>query len=392
MNIYLPLHYDAGNRGCEGIARGTAELLGVDKEHLFAYSHDIALDSSLGIDRVFHLVPFSRGSIVVDKFLGGINKIFNTPLTQQWRFLHPYKSFLKEIHKGDVMLSTGGDMMCYGNNEVVYSNNVLHRRGVKTILWGCSMGPENLTPEKRETLDKFSLIYARESLTYAFFKSLGLKNVCLYPDPAFILEPQKCKLPDCFSQDEVIGINISSFIIGGLSLDSPFGREVTNLIDHILKDTSSHILLVPHVTWKFPGQNQDDRELAHIIHKRFNNTERISILTMDNLNYCQIRYVISKCKIFIGARTHAVISAYSTCVPTIALGYSIKSHGIAKDLQLDSSLVVDSKNITPGALLGAFDYLMEHCDEVRNHLQNIMPDYRQSTYGVRERVKQILNQ
>ena len=66
---------------------------------------------------------------------------------------------------------------------------------------------------------------------------------------------------------------------------------------------------------------------------------------LKKLNYCQIRYVISKCNIFIGARTHAVISAYSTSVPAIALGYSIKSKGIAKDVGMPDWSVVDSKNI-----------------------------------------------
>lgn len=31
-------------------------------------------------------------------------------------------------------------MMCYDDNEVVYTNNYLHKRGIKTILWGCSIG------------------------------------------------------------------------------------------------------------------------------------------------------------------------------------------------------------------------------------------------------------
>ena len=33
-----------------------------------------------------------------------------------------------------------------------------------------------------------------------------------------------------------------------------------------------------------------------------------------------------------GARTHATIAAYSTCVPTVVFGYSVKSIGIAKDI------------------------------------------------------------
>jgi polysaccharide pyruvyl transferase WcaK-like protein len=87
---------------------------------------------------------------------------------------------------------------------------------------------------------------------------------------------------------------------------------------------------------------------------------------------------------FIGARTHAVISAYAMCVPTIALGYSIKSRGIAKDLGLDEALVVNSKNFIKGSLLQSFNYLKEHENEIRQHLSEIMPVYKQRTYLIRE--------
>jgi len=93
---------------------------------------------------------------------------------------------------------------------------------------------------------------------------------------------------------------------------------------------------------------------------------------------------------FIGGRSHAVISAYSTCVPAIALGYSIKSKGIAKDLALSEKLVVDSKNIRKvGYLLDSLKYMMENEKNIREHLKEIIPEYRKSTYGVRENLKSL---
>lgn len=46
------------------------------------------------------------------------------------------------------MLSTGGDMMCYDNNQVIYTNDIAKSKGFKTCLWGCSIGENNLTNEK----------------------------------------------------------------------------------------------------------------------------------------------------------------------------------------------------------------------------------------------------
>lgn len=390
MRYFFPLHYDSGNRGCEAIARSSAILLNAKKENIISYSRDTTLDNRLGLGQYMELVPTSRDSFVIDKLLGLLNKIFINTRIRLWRNIYPYLPFFRLIDKEDVVFSTGGDMMCYDNCEAVYTNNYAHSKGNKTILWGCSMGPENLTKEKEESLARFSLIYARESLTYEFFKSLGLKNVCLFPDPAFILQEEKCSLPDCFSLNagdgisgNVIGINVSYYVLK----NKGFEQEITKLINHILKDTDSRILFIPHVTWKFPNDNQDDREVSRMFAEKFNNDTRISILDIDDMNYCQIRYVISKCRFFIGARTHAAISAYSTCTPTIALGYSIKSRGIAKDLGLDERMVVNSKDYAMDELCLSFDYMLDNESDIRNHLHNIMPGYKSRTFGIRECLK-----
>ncbi len=389
MKYYFPIYLDAGNRGCEAIAKGTAILLNEKNNRLVGYCRDVELDKRLGMAEYMTLIPCRRESLLVDKFLGALNRIIRTGRVAAWRQLYPFRVFLRLITKDDIMVSTGGDMMCYDNNGAVFSNIWLHERGIRTVLWGCSMGPENQTKEKLKSLHNYSLIYTRESLTYEYFRSLGLANVYLFPDPAFILEAHSFPLPKSLLNNNVLGLNISNYVMGGMSLNGNFAQEVLTFIDHILRNTTLRILLIPHVTWNRDGENQDDREMARIISTHFNKPERIGILDIDALNYCQIRYAISKCRMFIGARTHAVISAYSMCVPTIALGYSIKSRGIAKDLGLDERLVVDSKNCSPGTLLRSYSYLVENEDAIREHLKCVMPAYKQKTYQIRDILRDI---
>ena len=62
-----------------------------------------------------------------------------------------------------------------------------------------------MTPEKLDTLHRFSFIYTRESLTYEYFQSLGLKHLCLLPDPAFILPAEPCQLPACLAESNDVG-------------------------------------------------------------------------------------------------------------------------------------------------------------------------------------------
>ena len=387
MKYYFPVHIDSDNRGCEAIAKGTAILLNENKENLHGLCRNIPLDTKLGVDKYVTLEKYKK-----IPFFTRLYNSFVRRLHLPFRKISfcPQLEFVKSIPENGIMVSTGGDMMCYGNNYVITTNNYVHAKGIKSILWGCSMGPENLTPEKQETLHNFSLIYARESLSYDFFKSLGLKNVCLFPDPAFILEPENCELPECFAKGDVVGINISNYVLGDFSLETPFGQEVVKMLDYIVKDTNLQVLLIPHVLWDFPSDRQDDRQTASIIMEKYGNTGRFSAVDVNNLNYCQIRYIISKCKMFIGGRTHAMISAYSTCVPALALGYSIKSRGIAKDLGLSENLVVDSNHIHhEGYLLDAFNYMYENEASIRKHLQEMMPEYRQRTYGIREFVNKM---
>ena len=389
MKYYFPLHLDGDNRGCEAIAKGTAILLDEKKDVLYGLCRNVSVDKKLGTDKYVTLIepiipPFYK------RLKNKVIRTFDLPLQQS--IIDPSLVFLSTMQKDDIMISFVGYMMCFGNNNVITTTNYVHSRGIKSILWGCSMGEENLTPEKKKTLHNFSLIYARESLSYKFFKDIGLTNVCLFPDPAFILKPEKCNLPQCFVRgNDIVGINLSNYVIGGFSLGTPFGKEISKLLDYIVRETNYHVLIIPHVVWDSPSNRQNDKVVAAIVMQRYGYTGRFSVMDVDNLNYSQIRYIISKCKMFIGCRTHSVISAYATCVPTLALGYSIKSKGIAKDIGLSDRLVIDSRKISyTGYLIDAFRYVDRELIGISQHLRDVIPVYIDSTYGIRDVLKHLL--
>lgn len=385
MKYYFPIHLNGGNRGCEAIAKGSAELLNLPKENLIGLCSNVALDIRLGVDKYITLTAAYRLTFV-QRIIRKIISLFNIQKANDYGYAFMYNNFLDQIQSNDIMLSTGGDMMCYTDNEVIYTNDYLHKKGVKTVLWGCSIGKDNLTLSKIDTLNRFSCIYARESLTYEMLKSLNLNNVVLFPDPAFILSPEKCKLPEIFKTGKVVGINLSNYVVGDDHLNTSFGAEVHKLIDYIFNETNLNILLIPHVLWN----SQDDRLISQEVVKQYNHNNRISTLESELLNYEQIRYVISQCHLFIGARTHAIISAYATCTPAIALGYSVKARGIAKDLQLNEQLVVNSKDFKNNQLLESFCYALSHESEIRLHLETIIPSYLKRMETLKETIIEVL--
>ena len=381
MKVILPSHLDAGNRGCEAIAKGTIQILDT-AEKILLISHNIQLDSCMNysnskiIDIYKH--PF------VDKV---INKLQSKVLRKTKGLRYKYAEVFKQYRSGDVILSTGGDLFCYQDNlESISLVDDLTECKIPVILWGCSIGEENLTPRKMEVLKKFSAITVRESLTESVLKEkLGLKNVYRYPDPAFVLKPEACALPDYFDKN-VIGINLSNFVGANVDFDTMVGKNLLELFHTILRTTDMDIVLIPHVFW----EGQDDRIVCSAFYERFRDTGRVFLLDTEKMNYCQIRYAISKCRFFIGARTHAMISAYSTCVPALALGYSIKSIGIAKDLGLSKELVADYRTLASvDAFSSAFTYLLSHETEIKNHMQTVMPAYIQKAYEMKKVVEML---
>ena len=133
-----------------------------------------------------------------------------------------------------------------------------------------------------------------------------------------------------------------------------------------MEETDYNILLIPHVNWK----HDNDYDILNRLYDIGSNPHRIEIVSED-YNCAQLKYLISKCFVMVTARTHASIAAYSTGVPAIVAGYSIKSIGIALDL-LGSTThhVVDMRNMTaPDSICKAFQWMVTNRESVSSKLK-----------------------
>ena len=397
MRIFLPSHLDSGNRGCEAITKGTIRIL-EDTGRCVATTQNKSLDITMDyqdVDFILANTRFDAPSVIYPEKrtlycrvrARIVRKLYRFGFFRNLYYQYRYHKTFAMYKHGDICLSTGGDMFCYGDDlDTINLVDALYSKRIPVILWGCSIGEENLTPRKIEVLKKFSAITVRESLSERVLKDkVGLKNVYRYPDPAFVLKPEACELPNYFDK-KVVGINLSNFVGANVDFDTMVGKNLLELFYTILNTTDMDIVLVPHVFW----EGQDDRIVCSAFYERFKNTGRVFLLETEKMNYCQIRYAISKCGFFIGARTHAMISAYSMCVPAIALGYSIKSIGIAKDLGLPKELVADYRTLASvDTFSNAFTYLLSHETGIKNHMQAVMPEYIQKAYEMKKVVEMV---
>lgn len=368
--IVLYSHGGSGNHGCEAIVRGTFNVLHGEVDELYSYrpKEDIkyGLNEILNIKEHKSFYPhFSlkrlKASLLVRLFH---NEEYAEKIT--------YDALFNNLKKGDIALSIGGDNYCYSSyKEHAILNKYLNKMGVKTVLWECSVEPSLIDEEMKKDLEKYSLIVARETISYEALKKVN-NNVIYSPDPAFVMNSEK---PDdnykLFFEKETIGINISPVVIEYSKHDDIVLKNVYVLIDYILQNTEYNIALIPHVSWEFTN----DTEILMSIKNHYAGNKRIILI--PEMEAKKLKYIISKCSLFIGSRTHATIAAYSSNVPTLVLGYSVKAKGIAKDIFGSyEKFVISTQELNYfDELKNAFIWLDENKSELKKHLVGFMPKY-----------------
>ena len=183
----------------------------------------------------------------------------------------------------------------------------------------------------------------------------------LIPDPAFSLKPQKVTLDKWYKARNVIGLNLSPLTI---KTEKNY-KDIISLIDYILKNTDYSISLIPHVT----VNEVNDLNVLRRIKEDYKDDDRIFLEEKD-YNCQQLKYIISKCDLIIAARTHASIAAYSSCVPTLVIGYSVKSRGIAEDLFGNyKDYVLPTDELTKDNLIKYFNYIDNNKDNIKEMLE-----------------------
>ena len=305
--------------------------------------------------------------------MGSVTTVLhNIPL-----FPQIFKNTVAQAKEADAMISVGGDTFSYGKSaELTTISNKLRKYCDKSVLWGCSIDAKYLEGDefkyKINGLKDFSLITARESLTYETMKKLGFTNCELYPDPAFTLKSKAPAEPLFDNDNDVVGINLSPLIIGYETEQGSTIKAFAALIKKILDTTSFNIALISHVICKTTNDTDSSNKLVELVGK----SDRIRIFDRGNAE--EIKGVISKCRFFVAARTHASIAAYSQKIPTLVVGYSVKSKGIAKDIfgTYDGYVVPVQSLTSEDSLCGAFfDGVVRREEAIRARYDRVMADY-----------------
>ncbi|GAI33439.1 unnamed protein product, partial [marine sediment metagenome] len=106
-------------------------------------------------------------------------------------------------------------------------------------------------------------------------------------------------------------------------------KLMAQVVDYLVSRLDAKVILVPEVIG--PTEASDDRVIGALVLDKVEHKDRALSIT-NEYGPEELRGLIGQCDLFIGARMHANIAAFSMHIPTIAIAYSYKFHGIMKML------------------------------------------------------------
>lgn len=375
--IYLYQHGGAGNHGCEAIVRSVSKILNEKMDLISFRPND---DEKYGLGEIvnnIYPVEYPKGININRLFLYFTRHILKN---DKFDYCYMFRRIIKD--RGNLLISIGGDLYCGKDTSLLEVVNKKITKKNKSVLLGCSIEPEKLNDKRVvQDLKKYDAIISRESITYNALIEKGIdKNVILCADPAFQLDYEFVNDIEGFEEDNTVGLNVSPLLLSYSSNSDVVKKNFNNLINYIIENTSYQIALIPHVVWS----GVSDYDLLKEYYQEYKETGRVCLVEDDSC--VKLKGYISKCKMFMGGRTHATIAAYSTCVPTVVFGYSVKSRGIATDLFGTTENYVLSVNEIKDdtEFVESFKWLNTNCDDIKKHLNNIIPDYKNSCFKMKD--------
>ena len=381
------------NRGCEAIVRGTTRLLRQQLgqcSFLSCYFPDENCrdgENEIDKDIIHYPVLFWPKRFSSAWWVSKLTKKLILPSIIQDQIFENCSDIAK---RSDAILLLGGD-----NYTLDYSYPTRHfelleyslRHGKQVFFWGASIGPFQKDPVFEQyainVLKRIKRVYVRETVTLQYLNGLGLEEkTFLSADPAFCMEPTSVPLPlelEEFLSNGCIGINLSPLLAKyqGKKYISHWVQQAAELVNTLLFSTKEPILLIPHVTSEFGqmGLRDDYLFMQKVINLIKAPADRVKLL-QPNYSASQLKWIISRLRVFAGARTHSTIAAISSCVPTICLGYSIKAMGISKDVFGNLDLLIGSKELEPKLFTNRVQTLLSRENEIRDYLVKIVPVFK----------------
>lgn len=283
--------------------------------------------------------------------------------------------------------------------------------GKARILYGGAIGEFHKTawkPLAKFVLSKLHLITLREEISYNNLKLLNVNNVPSYvtADLGFLIDtaPEK-RIKDIMaasgvrgSGNPLVGVSVSRrishwafpFITDSEEKYRKFISVMAKVIDYLIESKSANILFVPHSIASGFNLDREDRIAAQDVYQLLKRKENAKVIDIE-CSPEELKGIIGKCALFVGARTHAVINALSMCVPSVALSYTHKTEGIVGKMLGQEKWVYDIKQLDLDSLVFKIDKAWAARAEIKRDLQSRIEKVKEQAWLNGKLVKELLN-
>lgn len=234
-------------------------------------------------------------------------------------------------------------------------------------------------------------VFSRDRMGVEYAQGINrgqINKVGFCYDLGFLLEPQSTGRTDLYkiskrsNNNVIVGLNVSGLLINGgytkknqFGLSSDYMELNVAIVESLLKHEEVMVCLVPHV---FGQTLENDFVASRAVLNGIKPELRDRVVLFDEeFTAAEVKSVIGRCDLFIGARMHACIAAISQCIPAIPLGYSDKFMGVIKSIGLDD-VVQDMRTIKPESILNNIDTIFEKREDIRTLLCNKIPEVKLS--------------
>ena len=382
------------NRGCEAIVRGTLAIL--RKEFGDRFRVTVATFETPGVvgeQAARESDPLIRHVSLRRDAPPRWSSPWWTPLLAQT--LPPDRSAYGMLDpfcdSQTVGLQIGGDnfTLDYGLSTVKMFMDLddhLKRRGVPVVLWGASVGPFEaepaFAPGMFAHLRRLRAIMPRETDSCQYLREHGVAdNLHRMSDPAFAMdavEPPAERI-GCAVPPGAIGLNLSPLMaryVTARDLEA-WVHASADIVRSVVAATGRDVLLIPHVTWA----KSDDRAFLRRVLAACPAPACSKVLLADgDMPAAELKWIISRCAVFAGARTHSTIAAISSGVPTLSLAYSRKARGLNQDVFGRQDYCVQPTEITPAGIAQRIANLLDQETAIREYLARALPPIRQMAF------------
>ncbi len=308
-----------------------------------------------------------------------------------WRPLLRLRA-LRALAEADLVIDVAGISFVDGRGLPTLAYNTLMTGlpivlGTPVVKCSQAMGPfEGLLNRTlaHVVLSRCVTVCPRGDQTESHVADLGLRNVVPAADLAFAMqapaeaEDRAAELlgPDTSGRQRVAIMPSSVVNSYCEDHDIDYPALITGLIDDLVEDTDTQVVLVPH-SWRdsdSPGR-MNDGPICREIHAGLRTSENVLFLD-ESLTPTELRAVISRCDALVTSRFHAMISALATSTPVLVVGWSHKYAEVMREFDLEQ-WVIDFGDLPQSGLGDRTERLLGDRTAVREQITQFLPTVRE---------------